>query len=104
MRQRVGAEKGRGAVWLSGRLELRTSCDARWYALSGSWSKTDLFDVAVTSAGAAAGALCLADTSLDLLAGLVLKLKPFDIWRFLEIDKAEMSPGSNFNNRVSSCR
>jgi len=39
-RQRVGAEKGKGAK-LSGRFALFTSCDSRMKALSGSASKNE---------------------------------------------------------------
>ena len=49
MRHRVGAEKGSGAMALSGLLGLRTSCASRSQALSGSASKTDLWMVTVAA-------------------------------------------------------
>lgn len=42
MRQRVGALNGKGAATF-GRLGLVTNCASRTNALSGSWSKTDLW-------------------------------------------------------------
>lgn len=40
MRHSVGAENGKGATALQGHLGLRTSCDSRTHALSGSTSNT----------------------------------------------------------------
>lgn len=74
MRHKVGAENGRGATSLSGFFGLRTSCDSRSQALSGSLSK-----VACVGAVDAAGRVAVGLMMLTGMVGLLLKLKPFDI-------------------------
>jgi hypothetical protein len=69
MRHSVGAENGKGATSLSGLLGLRTNCDSRSHAESGSRSNTAL-----------AGAVVAVGLIVLTLVGWLLKLKPFDIW------------------------
>ncbi len=75
MRQSVGAENGNGATALSGFFGLRTSCDSRSHALSGSASNTDCVGVVVVVA-AGAIAVGLVGALLTVVVGLVWKLKP----------------------------
>jgi hypothetical protein len=74
MRHNVGAENGNGATALSGFLGLRTNCDSRSHALSGSESNTDCVAVPVVATGAST--VGLMDALLTSVVGLVLKLKP----------------------------
>jgi hypothetical protein len=92
MRHNVGAENGNGATALSGLFGLRTSCDSRSHALSGSESNTDCVGVVVAAAGASV-AVGLVGALLTVVVGLVLTLKPFAMLRDLVINKSAMCPG-----------
>ena len=88
MRHRVGAENGRGATSLSGFLGLRTSCDSRSQALSGSLSNVPCVGAVVAAGAVAVG---LVGNVLTVVVGLVLKLKPRAMLRILVMNKAAMS-------------
>jgi hypothetical protein len=66
MRQRVGAENGRGAIALSRFFGLRTNCVSRSQAESGSASKTDVWVVAFASGMVAASGVLGAVSLYDI--------------------------------------
>ncbi len=81
MRQSVGAENGNGATALSGFFGLRTSCDSRSHALSGSASNTDCVAVLVVATGASA--VGLVGALLTVVVGLRFSVMVGDISGYL---------------------